>query len=85
MISDRNNNLKLIHVPSTKLIQADALSRRADHVTEEDDELITMLPNDLFISIIAEDLRDKIVDSTLTDELAKKITNCLDKQLPPPL
>ena len=78
-------NLRLIHVPGSKLIQADALSRRSDHVTEEDDETIVMLPDDMFISLIATDLRDKIASNTNADELAVKIKNCLHKQLPPPL
>jgi hypothetical protein len=67
------------------LIQVDALSRRPDHVTEEDDETVTMLPDKLFISVIAEDLKDKIVMLTQTDELAQTITECLGKQLPLPM
>jgi hypothetical protein len=67
------------------LIQVDALSRRPDHVTKEDDETVTMLPDELFISVIAEDLKDKIVMLTQTDELAQTITECLGKQLPLPM
>ena len=78
-------NLKLIHVPGSRLIQADALSCRSDHVTEEDDETIVMLPDNMFISLIATDLRDKIASATDTDELAMKIKSCLHKQLPPPM
>ena len=78
-------NLKLIHVPGSKLIQADALSCQSDHVTEEEDETIVMLPDNLFISLIATDLKDKIATATNTDELATKIRNCLHKQLPPPM
>ena len=44
-----------------------------------------MLPDDMFISLIATDLRDKIVTATETDELATKIKDCLQKQLPPPM
>ena len=78
-------NLKLIHVPGSKLIQADALSRRSDPVTEEDDETIVMLPDNMFISLIATNLRDKITSATNTDELAAKIKSCLHKQLLPPI
>ena len=78
-------NIKLTHVPGSKLIQADALSRRSDHVTGEDDETIVMLPENMFISLIATDLRDKIASATNTDELAMKIKNCLHKRLPPPM
>ena len=78
-------NLKLVHVPRSKLIQADALSRRSDHVTEEDDKTIVMLPDNMFISLIATDLRDRITTATDADELAATIKNCLHKQLPPPM
>ena len=50
-------NYQLIHIPGTKLTQADALSCRPDHTQgEEDDELVTMLPEDLFVLLIATDL-----------------------------
>ena len=78
-------NLKLIHVPRSKLIQADALSHQSDHITEEDDETIVMLPDNMFISLIATDLRDKIANATKTDELTTTIKNCLHKHLPPPM
>jgi hypothetical protein len=44
-----------------------------------------MLPDKLFISVIAEDLKDKIVILTQTDELAQTIIKCLGKQLPLPM
>ena len=44
-----------------------------------------MLPDNMFISLIATDLRDKIASATNIDELAMKIKSCLHKQLPPPL
>ena len=44
-----------------------------------------MLPDDMFISLIATDLRDKIATITTTDELATRIKSCLHKQLPPPM
>ena len=78
-------NLKLIHVPRSKLIQVDALSHQSNHTTEEDDETIVMLPDDMFISLIATNLRDKIATATQTDELTTKIKDCLQKQLPPPM
>ena len=48
---------------------------------EEEDGTIVMLPDDMFISLIATDLRDKIVAATEADELTTKIKNCLLKQL----
>ena len=44
-----------------------------------------MLPEDMFISLIATDLKDKIATTTEADELAIKIKDCLEKQLPPPM
>ena len=50
-------NYQLIHIPSGKLTQADALSRHPDHTQgEEDNKLVTMLPEDLFIALITTDL-----------------------------
>ena len=44
-----------------------------------------MLPDNLFISLIATDLKDRITTTTRDDELATKIKDCLQKQLPPPM
>ena len=44
-----------------------------------------MLPDNMFISLIAINLRDKIASTTNTDELATKIKDCLHKRLPPPM
>ena len=40
-----------------------------------------MLPDNMFISLIATNLRDKIALATNIDELAAKIKSCLQKQL----
>ena len=52
---------------------------------EEDDKTIVMLPEDMFILLVATDLRDKIATMTKDDELTMKIKDCLQKQLPPPM
>ena len=39
----------------------------------------------MFISLIATDLRDKIMTATEVDELATNIRDCLQKQLLPPM
>ena len=44
-----------------------------------------MLPEDMFISLIATDLRDKITTTTEANEFTTKIKDCLQKQLPPPM
>ena len=62
----------------------DALSCQSDHVTEED-ETIVMLPDEMFISLIATNLRDKTATATKDDELATKIKDCMQKQLPLPM
>ena len=60
------------------------LSCRSDHITE-DDETVIMLPNNMFISLIATDLRDKIAAAASTDEFTIKIKDCLQKQLLTPM
>ena len=71
-------NYQLIHIPGTKLTQADALSHCPDHTQgEEDDELVTMLPEDLFVSLIATDLRDQIHALSSKDEFIQGIIKCL--------
>jgi hypothetical protein len=79
-------NFTLTHIPGTKLIIADTLSRRSDHMTkDEPEERITMLPDSLFVNTIAEDLRDKVLIATSTDEFAQSITRCLKEKGTPPL
>ncbi len=68
------------------MIIADALSRRPDHMEKDDpEELLTMLPEKLFIRTIAEDLREKTIEVTKTDEFAMSIKKCLQEKGIPPL
>ena len=79
-------NYKLIHIPGAKLTQADVLSRHPDHTKgEEDDELVTMLPEDLFIDLIATDLCNQIQTLSSKDDFIKGIIKCLETQSAPPL
>ena len=79
-------NYKLVHIPGAKLILADALSRRPDHMEkDEPEELITMLPKELFVRTIAEDLRDRTINITVNDEFAQSIKKCLNEKGTPPL
>ncbi len=54
---------------------------------EKDDpeELLTMLPEKLFIRTITEDLREKTIEATKTDEFAISIKKCLQEKGIPPL
>ena len=49
-----------MHVPGTKMIQLDVLSRRTDLIRDEDkdNENITVLPSDMFIRFANIDLKD---------------------------
>ena len=44
-----------------------------------------MLPDEMFVSLIATNLRDKIAAATWKDELAMRIRDCIQKQLLPPM
>ena len=63
--------LKLVHVPGTRMVQSDALSRRPDLCPEEDsdNENKTLLYDDLFISAIDIELKDLITNSKEMDML----------------
>ena len=69
-----------------KLIQANALSRHPDHTKGEDnDELVTTLPKEQFISLIAVDLCDQIKTLSSNDEFIKGIIKCLKERSTLPL
>ena len=69
-------NLQLVHLPGTKMILSDSLSRRPDLCPEEDhdNEDITMLPDMLFTRVIDTTLLEQI--ATVTD-LDKEVTDAL--------
>ena len=79
-------DIKLIHTPGHKLTLSDALSQRPDFVLEDDNDNdnMTMLPNDLFINLIDLDLQKWIatcdtLDKDATDALAinyTKVARC---------
>ena len=52
----------MVHMPGSKMIQSDALSRRPDYIPEvdNDNEDIVMLPDNLFINLIDVDLQERI-------------------------
>ena len=62
-------DIKLIHLPGTKMIQSDALSRRPDHriegQLEEEDKI--MLPEDMFINLLDANLQERILEGKELD------------------
>ena len=44
-------NIQMFHMPGTKMVQSDALSRRPDHIPENDNdnEEVVLLPDTLFV------------------------------------
>jgi transposase InsO family protein len=58
-------DIKLTHVPGTKMILSDALSRRPDLCPEEDNdnEDVVVLPDHLFVNLIDIDLQQRIADA----------------------
>lgn len=71
-------DIKLIHTPGQKMIQSDALSRRPDlMVDNNENDNLTMLPENLFIRLIDEDLSERIQTATNNDNTAQNIINLL--------
>jgi hypothetical protein len=62
-------DLKLIHLPGTKMVQSDALSRRPDYGTdkrmEEEDKVV--LPDNLFINLLDTELQERILNGKELD------------------
>ena len=56
-------NIKLIHLPGTKMIQSDTLSRRPDHGIDESmkNEEQILLPENLFINLLDTELQERIL------------------------
>ena len=61
-------DIKLVHMPGSKMIQSDALSRQPDFIPDEDhdNENRILLPEDMFINLIDTNLQDRIVLSCRT-------------------
>ncbi len=62
-------DLKLVHLPGTKMVQSDALSRRSNFYLDEDNnnEDVTLLPENLFVNLINLNLQRRIAASDLYD------------------
>jgi hypothetical protein len=72
-------DLKLIHLPGAKMIQSDALSRRPDFYLDGDDDNdnMTLLPNNLFVNLIDLELQDHIASSSTYDSTAAEAIKLL--------
>ena len=75
-------DVKLVHTPGHKMIQSDALSRRPDFIPDDDDDNdnITMLPDNLFINLIDTALQQRIANSEPMDKDAIDALNTLLEQ-----
>jgi hypothetical protein len=61
-------DIKLIHLPGTKMIQSDALSRQPDHgLDKQETEKTTMLPEGMFVNLLDLDLQQRILNRTEFD------------------
>jgi len=80
-------DLKLVHVPGSQMVQSDALSRRPDWIQEKDDdnENRVLLPEELFVRVIDTELRSRIVESMMGDDLIKDAVLALKTKGPPPI
>ena len=77
-------NVKLTHISGSKMIQLDTLSRRPDFVPDEDNnnEDITMLPENLFVNLIDLDLQKHIANCKDMDRDANEALMLLLEQKP---
>jgi hypothetical protein len=74
-------DIKLVHTPGSKMAQSDALSRRPDFIPEidNDNEDITMLPDNLFVNLIDIDLQQQIANcATMDKDAMEAITTLLE-------
>ena len=60
-----------MHIPGSRMVQSDALSRRPDHVPDEDtgNEDLVLLPDKLFINLINVELAKMIKSAATSDKL----------------
>ena len=84
MLDLADYNLKLIHIPGSKLCTPDALSQWPNPITkiDNDNEGVTLLPHSLFINLIDTDLNEKIVKSLEKDPLVLNALQALEGEVP---
>ena len=77
-------DVKLVHIAGTKIVQSDTLSRRLDFTPEEDtdNKNTTMLPDELFISLIDTELQERILTCEKLDSDAMEALKVLLEEGP---
>jgi RNase H-like domain found in reverse transcriptase/Integrase zinc binding domain len=77
-------DLKLIHLPGTKMVQSDALSRRPDYGTDErmEEEDKVVLPDNLFINSLDTELQERILNGKKLDLDVKNAIETLIEEGP---
>ena len=79
-------DLRLVHVPGTKMVQSDGLSRRDDFDPGKDatTDDVVMLPEELFVNALDLELKDLILETMDKDDVVvKAITALKTGGLPP--
>lgn len=80
-------DIELIHIPGSRMVQSDALSRREDHIPKEDNdnEDRIMLPSKLFINMIDMELHTQILESVMKDEIVQDALMAIKEHGPLPM
>uniref|UniRef100_A0A0W0FJQ9 Putative reverse transcriptase/ribonuclease H n=1 Tax=Moniliophthora roreri TaxID=221103 RepID=A0A0W0FJQ9_MONRR len=80
-------DLRLVHVPETKMVQLDALSRQLDLVDEEENNNkdIIMLPDKLFVNVINMELKTMLEEALPSNEFLQMTIESLIKKGTPPI
>jgi hypothetical protein len=77
-------DLKVIHLPGTKMVQSDALSRRPDYGMDEqmEEEDKVVLPDNLFINLLDMELQERILNGKELDLDVKNAIETLMEEGP---
>jgi hypothetical protein len=77
-------DLKVIHLPGTKMVQSNALSRRPDYGTDErmEEEDKVVLPDNFFINLLDTELQERILNRKELDLDVKNAIETLMEEGP---
>ncbi|ESK95209.1 hypothetical protein Moror_4032 [Moniliophthora roreri MCA 2997] len=80
-------DLQLVHTPGTKMTQSDALSRRPDHVddNENDNNNVVMLPDKFFLRAMDVKLHNDLIENLKGETLYDDAMRTILKEGPPPI